>query len=281
MPSTNRNQTETALGSMITHRKISSLALAAALGWTVPAHAQDAQSDTLRAEMAAMREQMATMAAKIDQLESELDSTEAKAEQASQVAATASEAVAAAPAPAPAEKLAKKGGWSFTPFGRLMVDAGTVNAPGSIADPGLGFANEVRRARIGVKGDIGSGFGYKTEFEFADNTVEVTDAFLTYGKDALEVTVGQHNNFQGLEELTSSRFTSFMERAAFTDAFGFQRRIGLSSVQPEDGRNSAASWRLGPLPRPQPVRHFGAVPSAPVGPLHRYALHQYGQHRRG
>jgi phosphate-selective porin OprO/OprP len=223
-----------ALEPMITHRTTSALALAVALGWTAPAFAQDAQSDTLRAQMAAMREQMATMAAKIDQLESELDSTAAKAEQASEVAATASEAVAAAPAPAPTEQLAKKGGWSFTPFGRLMVDAGTVNAPGSITDPGLGFANEVRRARIGVKGEIGGGFGYKTELEFADNSVEVTDAFLTYGKDTLEVTVGQHNNFQGLEELTSSRFTSFMERAAFTDAFGFQRRIGLSAQYDSD-----------------------------------------------
>ena len=32
-----------------------------------------------------------------------------------------------------------------------------------------------------------------------------------------------------LEELTSSRFSSFMERAAFTDAFGFERRLGISA----------------------------------------------------
>lgn len=216
---------------MNTYRNISTLAVAAALGWTVPAHAQDAQSDALRAELAAMRQQMAAMAAKIDQLETELDATGAKAETAAQAAAAASATLAAAPAPAPApaEKLAKKGGWSFTPFGRLMVDAGSVNAPDSITDPGLGFANEVRRARIGVKGEIGGGFGYKTELEFADNNVEITDAILTYGDKALEITIGQHNNFQGLEELTSSRFTSFIERAAFTDAFGFQRRVGVSA----------------------------------------------------
>ena len=220
---------------MNTYRNLSTLAVAAALGWTVPVQAQDAPSDALRAELAAMRQQMAAMAAKIDELETELDATGAKAETAAQAAAAASATLAAAPppapapAPAPAEKLAKKGGWSFTPFGRLMVDAGTVNAPDSITDPGLGFANEVRRARIGVKGEIGGGFGYKTELEFADNTVEVTDAFLTYSDKGLEVTVGQHNNFQSLEELTSSRFTSFIERAAFTDAFGFQRRIGVSA----------------------------------------------------
>ena len=38
-------------------------------------------------------------------------------------------------------------------------------------------------------------------------------------REGLVLTVGQHNNFQSLEELTSSRFSSFIERAAFTDAF--------------------------------------------------------------
>jgi phosphate-selective porin OprO/OprP len=42
--------------------------------------------------------------------------------------------------------------------------------------------------------------------------------------------IGQHNPFQSLEELTSSRFLSFMERAAFTDAFNFERRVGLSAT---------------------------------------------------
>lgn len=32
-----------------------------------------------------------------------------------------------------------------------------------------------------------------------------------------------------MEELTSSRFTSFIERAAFTDAFGFSRRLGIAA----------------------------------------------------
>jgi phosphate-selective porin OprO/OprP len=40
--------------------------------------------------------------------------------------------------------------------------------------------------------------------------------------------LGQHNPFQSLEELTSSLATSFMERAAFTDAFNFRRRVGIS-----------------------------------------------------
>ncbi|HAV79428.1 MAG TPA: porin, partial [Erythrobacter sp.] len=42
------------------------------------------------------------------------------------------------------------------------------------------------------------------------------DAILSYEDGPLEVAVGQHNNFQSLEELTSSLHTTFIERAAFT-----------------------------------------------------------------
>lgn len=222
---------------MSNFRAISTLAVASALGWTVPAHAQTAQqSDALRAEISAMREQMAAMAQQIDTLEGRLVIADTKAEAAtqaaSQAAASASqsaEKAAAATKDVKVATLEKSNGWSFEPFGRLMIDAGSVDAPDAINDPGLGFANEVRRARIGVKGDIPGGFDYKIELEFADNEVEITDATLGYDAGAAKLTVGQHNNFQSLEELTSSRFTSFMERAAFTDAFGFQRRVGVSA----------------------------------------------------
>ena len=72
------------------------------------------------------------------------------------------------------------GGWSFKPRGRILVDAGTVNAPDSIVDPGLGFASEARRIRLGVSGSIPGGFGYKLEADYAGNEVDLTDAFLTY-----------------------------------------------------------------------------------------------------
>ncbi|WP_417609974.1 porin [Parasphingorhabdus sp.] len=121
------------------------------------------------------------------------------------------------------------GGWSFKPRGRILVDAGTVSAPDSIVDPGLGFGNEARRIRLGASGTIPGGFGYKLEADFADNDVDLTDVFLTYETGGLTMTLGQHNNFQSLEELSSSNDTSFIERAAFTDAFGFQRQLGISA----------------------------------------------------
>src|SRR3546814_2488583 len=117
------------------------------------------------------------------------------------------------PAPAPsttevkwkgAPEIRTESGWSFKPRGRILIDAGYVDAPSAISSPALGFTNELRRARLGVEGTIPGGFEYKLEADFASGDVEVTDALLAYEHGPLKLTVGQHNNFQGLEEQSSS-----------------------------------------------------------------------------
>lgn len=210
--------------------------IAAALAgtcWTVPAVGQSPGSTSVEAELAAMRAQMAEMAARMEALERELAATKAEA-------AAASEQAAAVAGPSeasePAVEIAWKGapeistasGWSFKPRGRIQVDAGLVSAPES-ASYQDGFGSELRRARLGVEGDIPGGFGYKLEVDFAGDAVALTDAVLTYETGGFLLTAGQHNNFQSLDELTSSVHTPFLERAAFTDAFGFERRVGLST----------------------------------------------------
>ncbi|NQV94555.1 MAG: porin, partial [Sphingomonadales bacterium] len=192
-------------------------------------------------------EQAATLLTKLNQLELEVadlksqlgnvqqsqqDSTSAIAATEAKIAATEEKLEQQKPV-----KIGWKGtpeikgedGWSFKPRGRMLYDFGTINAPDSIVDPGLGFANEARRVRLGVSGSMPGGFGYKLEADFAGNSVDLTDAFLTYENRRLTVTAGQHNNFQSLEELSSSNDTSFIERAAFTDAFGFERKVGISA----------------------------------------------------
>lgn len=206
-----------------------------------PVDAQEISAEEatqLRAELAAMKAQIAA-------LEARVAVTDRTAQDAGKAAASASETAQAATAAITRSKAAAEaipaivwkgapefegeGGWSFKPRGRLQFDAASVGLPDGITDSGLGTSNEVRRARLGVEGDIPGGFGYKFELDFAGNETEVTDAVLTYKNKGLGITVGQHNNFQSLEELTSSRFLTMMERAAFTDAFGFERRLGVSA----------------------------------------------------
>lgn len=199
---------------------------AAALSYTM-ANPVLAQQVTVSAdELATMRAQLQAMNARIDQLEGELAAAKQVNTAQDEVIAANAVAVEAAADPV-VEEPAQSDGWSFKPRGRLMYDAGFTNAPDSTGAAD-GFGNEVRRARLGASGDIPGGFGYKFEVDFAGNEIDVADAILTYGDGPLEVAIGHHNNFQSLEELTSSLHTTFIERAAFTDAFGFERRIGAS-----------------------------------------------------
>lgn len=206
----------------------SMFAAAASCIVATPSFAQEVAAPTAEAELAAMRAQLQALTSRIDQLETELEQTRvAVTDQEAAIAATAEAVAKPAPELAQAAQL-EKSGWSFKPRGRLMFDAGTLGVPESV-DAEDGFGNEVRRARLGASGDIPGGFGYKFELDFAGNEVEAADAILTYEDGPLEIAIGHHNNFQSLEELTSSLHTSFIERAAFTDAFGFERRIGLSA----------------------------------------------------
>lgn len=200
----------------------SASAIVIAVASAAPAHSQERN---VADELVEMRAQMARMAERIATLEADL----AQADVARNAVAAAVPIVPQVQSAGTATpELARGDGWTFKPRGRINIDAGFVNAPNSTGRDDE-FGSEVRRIRLGASGDIPGGFGYKVEVDFAGDEVALTDAILTYEDGPLTVNVGQHNNFQSLEELSSSLHTSFIERAAFTDAFGFQRRVGVSA----------------------------------------------------
>jgi len=217
--------------------KAAVVAIAVANCWALPAQAQDANSAAIQQELANMRAQMAAMASKIDALEAQLGearadaaAAQASAGEAAQAAAKAVDTAGKGPKIAwkGAPEIQGEGGWSFKPHGFLQFDAGSTSVPASTGRED-GFGSEVRRARLGFEGTMPGGFGYKFEADFAGSSTTLTDAYLTYKDGGLTLTAGQHKTFQGLEELTSDRFTSQIERASFTSAFGFERRMGLSA----------------------------------------------------
>jgi phosphate-selective porin OprO and OprP len=128
----------------------------------------------------------------------------------------------------------KEAGWSFKPRGRLMYDVGYVSNPDdeNILTRNLGFNTRFRRIRLGAEGTIPGGFGYKAEMDFANGSVGFGDVVLTYSpKDRpYSFTLGNHESLDGLEQITSSRYISFLERSAFNEAFINTRRLGLSST---------------------------------------------------
>ena len=126
----------------------------------------------------------------------------------------------------------KEAGWSFKPRGRIQFDVGFVGNPDDdIVTRNLGFNTRARRIRLGVEGTIPGGFGYKGEVDYANGSVGFGDVIITYapaGKP-FNFSIGNHETLNGLEQISSSRFLSFVERAAFDDAFINTRRIGLSA----------------------------------------------------
>lgn len=196
-----------------------------ALGQAQTLSAEDVAA--LKAEIAALRAQVESLEARVGAAESSSSAAVASAQKATEVAAKASEAPTIKFKGAP--EISDGKGWSFKPRGRMQFDVNSVSAPSSISNTGLGFSNEVRRAYLGFQGTIPGGFSYMTEINLgSDGKASFTDVYLTYAKGAWSVTAGQIKPFASLEEQGSDLNTSFMERAAFTSAFGFERRLGLS-----------------------------------------------------
>lgn len=140
----------------------------------------------------------------------------------------------------------KKAGFSFKPKGFMQFDAGYVGTPGpersgiisGLNYNNLGWNTRARRLVFGAEGTLPGGFGYKAEFNFAQGSVDYEDIFLTYqpAEAPLQVTVGNFYPLSSLDTMTSSRLLSFLERASFTDAFGYNRRLGiaLGMIDPAD-----------------------------------------------
>lgn len=217
-------------------RFIPPLLAAAALLTPMQAHAES-DNDALRAEIARMR-------AQIDQLEARLEATE-RADTKPTVATDATRSAGApardsgnlASAPsAPATGAAVSAATppvsastvTIKPRGRLQLDGNYVTRPDGLNAPTAGWSADARRAYLGVEGAFGGGLGYRLELDFASGSAVFTDTWLTYGKGPLTITLG-HHRITTLEDLTSDLDTSLLERAAFTSAFGMERRLGLSA----------------------------------------------------
>ena len=90
---------------------------------------------------------------------------------------------------------------------------------------------EFRRARLMFEGEIGTArpVFFRSEVDFATSDVQLKDVF--FGIDKIpfvgRIQAGHFKEPIGLDWMTSSRFLTFLERAAPVEAFGPERNFGV------------------------------------------------------
>ncbi len=128
------------------------------------------------------------------------------------------------------------GNFKIKMLGRIFADYGNISA----SNDGTELISEnvddteFRTARLGVSGSLFEDITYKFEADFAGSDVAVTDAYLQWNLKPVSIKAGRFKVPASLEEQTSSRFITFMERAAFTDTFGLSRNIGIALIYAQD-----------------------------------------------
>ena len=146
----------------------------------------------------------------------------------------------------------KEAGFSFKPKGQIQLDAGYNGFPrgnelrgtvGGLNYGNLGWNSRARRLTIGADGTLPGGFRYSAEFNLAQGSVDYEDIFLAYDfrSSPVSVQVGHIYPFSSLETMTSGKFTSFVGRAGFTDAFNYNRRLGIALTAND---KKSDSWTL-------------------------------------
>jgi len=121
--------------------------------------------------------------------------------------------------------------------GRIQVNATAYNS--DIA--GHSDGTEIRRARLFVQGNLGTAWGYKLSYDFADDIVidGIRDAYLDFnGFESFKIRIGHTKEAFSLQYMTSAKYLLFTERA-LPIVFTRGRNLGLE-VSHSDKNWSAA-----------------------------------------
>lgn len=160
------------------------------------------------------------------------------------IAVAVAAALSTALVPAQAEvKVSTKGGlkvetddgnFQFRAGGRIHLDAAFHDDDATDLKDGTKF----RRARLFVDGVINKDWLFKAQYDFAENTVGAKDLYIKY--KPWGVTLGQFKQPLSLEELTSSNYITFIERASINN-LATSRRVGLGYNTGADNYSFAVS----------------------------------------
>jgi len=143
--------------------------------------------------------------------------------------------------------------FSFHVGGRFMWDTFFKNADDEL-QPGSGTRDaeqdgtRFRRVRFQIDGTVWKNVQFSVEVEFAASGPEMRDVWLRIKSVPFlqNLMMGHFKEPQGLEELTSSRYISFMERPAPINAFAAAFNAGfMTHGTSQGGMKDRIQWALG------------------------------------
>lgn len=147
------------------------------------------------------------------------------------------------------EAATEDGQFSFEIGGRLMWDYDSFDGMYNNSTPvaskfgDTASDSELRRGRVYVAGTVYRDWSYKFQMEFAeDGTSDLEDAWIKYGALPVDITVGRFKKPFGLEELTSSKYITTIERSEIWGIVEAGR--GDLNLQISQG-SSNYSWAVG------------------------------------
>jgi phosphate-selective porin OprO/OprP len=159
----------------------------------------------------------------------------------------------------------KDGNFSAALHGRLQLDS-QVNLNQNPANPAalststtnqLANGAAVRRARLAVNGTFFKDWDYKFEYDFTRGNGSaaggVTDAFVAWnGLKDFDIKVGQFKEPFSLEEATSNRFLTFIERNMAVNTFidnlnTYKMGVGAHYADPGSRWQAATSFQTEPV----------------------------------
>ena len=124
--------------------------------------------------------------------------------------------------------------WAF-----FMPDDATKNEIGGISD-----GTEFRRTRLYFQGQLHDRVHFKAQWDFAGGDAALKDMYLGFNKVPIfgDVIVGHRKEPFSLEEQTSSKYITFMERS-LGNVFAPSRNTGL--LMHKEGFDKRLAWDLG------------------------------------
>ncbi|MFC1651117.1 OprO/OprP family phosphate-selective porin [Candidatus Latescibacterota bacterium] len=128
--------------------------------------------------------------------------------------------------------------------GRMMVDWAWMSPDDDVKDQIGDFSNgsEFRRIWMYTSGSINDNIDFKIQFDFTNNTFKVKDLFLVLKGLPVTVKAGHMKEPFSLENMTSSKYLTFMERA-LPELFSPKWNSGLQLSS--SAYNNRLAWAAG------------------------------------